>query len=253
MLSAKQNERICRVGPGTAMGDVFRRFWLPVCTSDRLLKPDGDPLRARLLGQDFVAFRNSEGQVGLLDEHCPHRRASLALGRVEDGGIRCLYHGWKFATDGRVLDMPNCASKATRERIRATSYPVIEEGGLIWAYLGPNEHLPEFTRYGFMTAPPGNRATVRINVHCNYLQLTEGGFDSSHVGILHSDAARPDWMNGQKQTSHDPEHPGALAVVDNDPELELAETDFGFYYAAFRRGGMNSRGRSSSMCELYRL
>jgi phthalate 4,5-dioxygenase oxygenase subunit len=225
------------------MGNVFRQFWLPVCTSEQLSRPDSDPLRVRLLGQDLVAFRNTNGEVGLLDEYCPHRRASLALGRVENFGIRCLYHGWKFATDGKVLDMPNCSSDAIRARVRAAWYPTREEGGLIWTYLGANDQPPAFTRYGFMNAAPQHRVVVRINVHCNYLQLTEGGFDSSHVGILHSDVARPDWMSGQEQINQDSEHPGALAVVDNDPELELAETDFGFYYAAFRRGGTNSQGQ----------
>jgi phthalate 4,5-dioxygenase len=196
-----------------------------------------------LLGQDLVAFRNSSGVVGLLDEHCPHRGASLALGRVEENGLRCLYHGWKFATDGKVQDMPNCGSKAIRERMRAPAYPVREEGGLVWTYLGAAEDIPPFTRYGFMNAAPANRAVVRINVNCNYLQLTEGGFDSSHVGILHSDVARPGWMSTDVQTSHDDEHPGALAVVDNDPELELTETDFGFYYAAFREGGVDNTGK----------
>ena len=243
MLNHEQNERVCRIGPGTAMGRVFRRFWLPVCTSQQLPKPDSNPLRVRLLGQDFVAFRNSSGVVGLLDEHCPHRGASLALGRVEENGLRCLYHGWKFATDGKVQDMPNCGSKAIRERVRAPAYPVREEGGLVWTYLGAAEEIPPFTRYAFMNAVPANRAVVRINVNCNYLQLTEGGFDSSHVGILHSDVARPGWMGSEVQTSHDAEHPGALAVVDNDPELELTETDFGFYYAAFREGGADNMGK----------
>lgn len=242
MLTHEQNERICRVGPGTPMGKVFRRYWVPVCTSEQLPKPDCDPLRVRLLGQDLVAFRNSSGTVGLLDEHCPHRGASLALGRVEENGLRCLYHGWKFAFDGKIQDMPNCASKAIRERVRAPAYPVKEEGGLVWTFLGPADQVPPFTRYAFMDAEPGNRAVVRINVACNYLQLTEGGFDSSHVGILHSDVARPGWMSSEEMVSQDTEHPGTLAVVDNDPELELTETDFGFYYAALRAGGVDDQG-----------
>lgn len=242
MLSREENERICRIGPEAPMGKVFREFWLPVCTSDQLPRPDCDPLRVRLVGQNFVAFRDSEGRVGVLDEACPHRGASLALGRVENGGLRCLYHGWKFAVDGKIQDMPNCPSKAIRERVRAPAYAVREEGGLVWAFLGAADTAPPFTRYAFMNAPASHRAVVRINVNCNYLQLTEGGFDSSHVGILHSDVARPDWMSGDTQVSHDLEHPGTLAVVDNDPELELTETDFGFYYAAFRNGGKDERG-----------
>ena len=236
VLNHQQNERLCRVGPGTPMGQVFRQFWLPVCTSAQLPGPDSPPLRLRLVGQNFVAFRDSSGAVGLLDEQCPHRGASLALGRVEENGLRCLYHGWKFSTTGAIQDMPNCASKAIRANVRAPAYPVREEGGLIWAYVGSASEPPPFTRYAFMNAAPENRTVLRINVSCNYLQLTEGGFDSSHVGILHSDVARPGWMDAADTTSHDPEHPGALAVVDNDPELELTETDFGFYYAAFREG-----------------
>jgi phthalate 4,5-dioxygenase oxygenase subunit len=242
VLDRDQNERVCRIGPGTAMGKVFRQFWLPLCTSEQLTGADSGPLRVRLLGQDFVAFRDSSGKVGLLDEHCPHRGASLALGRVEDNGVRCLYHGWKFSTDGKVQDMPNCASKAIRERVRAPAYPVREAGGLVWAYVGGSGPVPPFTRYAFMNAAPHNRLVLRINVNCNYLQLTEGGFDSSHVGILHSDVARPGWMSAEATTTHDPEHPGALSVVDNDPELELSETDFGFYYAAFRNGGTDAAG-----------
>jgi len=223
------------------MGRVFRQFWLPVCTSEQLPRPDCDPLRVRLLGESLVAFRDSSGTVGLLSEHCPHRGASLALGRVENNGIRCLYHGWKFATDGRVQDMPNCNSRAIRERIRAPSYPVREEAGLIWSYLGPDKEVPPFTRYAFMNAKPENRAVVRVNVKCNYLQLTEGGFDSSHVGILHTDLVRPGWNNPAVPTEGESEH--LLAVDDNDPELELTETDFGFYYAAFRNGGRDDSGR----------
>lgn len=238
MLTREQNERICRIGPGTSMGRVFRCFWLPVCTSAELPTPDSAPVSVRLLGQNFVAFRNSEGRVGLLDEQCPHRGASLALGRVEQGGLRCLYHGWKFSVDGKILDTPNCSSRAIRERVRAPAYAVHEEGGLVWAFLGPADQAPAFTRYAFMDAASENRAVVRVKVNCNYLQLTEGGFDSSHVGILHSDVARPDWLSGDSTVSHDMEHPGTLAVVDNDPELELTETDFGFYYAAFRQAGV---------------
>ncbi len=243
MLTREQNERLCRVGPGTPMGRLFRCFWLPICTSAELPEPDCDPVRVRLVGQNFVAFRDTAGRVGLLDASCPHRGASLALGRVEEGGIRCLYHGWKFAVDGKLLDTPNCSSRAIRERVRAPAYAVREAGGLVWAFLGPQDQAPPFTQYAFMDAAPENRTVVRVNVNCNYLQLTEGGFDSSHVGILHSDVARPDWLVGKSGVSHDMEHPGTLAVVDNDPELELTQTDFGFYYAAFRNGGADEQGK----------
>ncbi|WP_217705603.1 Rieske 2Fe-2S domain-containing protein [Peristeroidobacter soli] len=234
VLSKEDNERICRVGPNTPMGNVFRRFWLPVCTSAQLPEADCDPLRVRLVGENLVAFRDSTGAVGLVQENCPHRGASLALGRVEDNGIRCLYHGWKFGRDGTLQDAPNCSMRAIKSTVRARAYPVREEGGLVWAYLGPKEKQPPFTRYAFMDAPEPNRTVIRINVNANYLQLVEGGFDSSHVGILHSNIARPGWMNATFTPNPDKDNPAVLAVEDNDPELELSETDFGFYYAAFR-------------------
>lgn len=235
MLSREDNERITRVGPGTPMGKVMRRYWLPVCTSEQLPKPDSDPLRVRLVGENLVAFRDSGGAVGVLEEHCPHRQASLALGRVEQHGIRCLYHGWKFGVDGKLQDVPNCSLKAVRETVRARAYPVREEGGLVWAYLGPSEKQPGFARYAFMNAPPANRTVIRINVNANYLQLCEGGFDTSHVGILHSNVARPGWMSASFTPNPDKLNPAVLAVEDNDPELDLRETDFGYYYVAFRR------------------
>jgi len=224
------------------MGKVFRQFWLPVCTSAQLPNTNSDPLRVRLLGEKLVAFRDTNGRVGVLNEHCPHRGASLALGRVEENGIRCLYHGWKFSREGKALDMPNCPNAAIRDRIKARAFAVREEGGLVWAYMGAPEKQPPFTRYGFMDASGENRAVVLITVACNYLQLTEGGFDSSHVGILHSDIARPGWLTANFTPNEDQEHPGTLAVEDNDPELELSETDFGFNYAAFRHGGTDERG-----------
>lgn len=235
MLSREDNERITRVGPGTPMGNVMRRYWLPVCTSAQLRNPDSDPLRVRLVGENLVAFRDTSGAVGVLQENCPHRGASLALGRVEEKGIRCLYHGWKFGVDGRLQDVPNCSLKAIRETVRARAYPVREEGGLVWAYLGPPDKQPPFARYAFMNASAPNRTVIRINVNANYLQLCEGGFDTSHVGILHSNVARPGWMHASFTPNPDKLNPAVLAVEDNDPELELRETDFGYYYAAFRR------------------
>jgi len=126
MLTKENNELICRVGAGTAMGTAFRRFWLPALLSSELPTPDGDPRRVQLLGEDFVAFRDSDGKVGLLDEYCCHRNASLTLGRVEAGGIRCIYHGWKFAVDGTVLDTPNVADPTFKQRFKARAYPVRE-------------------------------------------------------------------------------------------------------------------------------
>jgi phenylpropionate dioxygenase-like ring-hydroxylating dioxygenase large terminal subunit len=242
MLPREENELVTRVGPGTPLGNVMRRYWLPVCTTEQLPHPDCAPLRISLLGERFVAFRDSNGKVGVLDEMCMHRGASLALGRVEECGIRCLYHGWKFAVDGTVLETPNHADASLKSRLQAPAYPVREAGGLVWAYLGPKQKEPPFTRYRFMDAAPENRCVVRINVAASYLQLWEGGADSSHVGILHSDAARPGWIDKTFNVNRDALNPGAFESDDNAPRLDLENTDFGFHYAAIRQTGRVENG-----------
>ncbi len=233
MLSREDNDLICRVGPGSPMGETMRRYWHPLCTSAQLPHPDCDPLRVRLLGEDLVAFRDSDGKVGILDELCMHRGASLALGRNEEGGLRCLYHGWKFATNGQVLDVPNHHDPRIATRLKARAYPVVEDSGLIWTYIGPADRQPEFSRWAFMDAP--HKVTLRIDVACNYLQLVEGGEDSSHVGILHSNMARPGWKEKTFVPNPDVVNPAALAVQDNAPQLDIEDTDFGFHYVAYRK------------------
>ena len=132
------------IGPDTPMGTLFRRFWLPICTADRLPTPGGAPLAERLLGEDFVVFRTGEGKVGVLDEYCMHRGASLALGRVEDCGIRCIYHGWKFGTGGEVLEIMNNPAAKSPTNFKARAFPTVEAGGMVWVYLGPPEKQPPF-------------------------------------------------------------------------------------------------------------
>lgn len=236
MLNRQDNELICRVGPGTPMGHMMRRYWHPVCTSVQLL-PDAAPMRVRLLGEDFVAFRDSQGRVGLMEELCMHRGASLALGRVEEGGIRCLYHGWKFDVAGTVLETPNHSDPKYRERMRAPAFPVREEGGLVWVYVGPKALQPTFSRYAFMDAAPQHRVVLRVNVACNYLQLVEGGEDSSHVGVLHTNMARPGWKNGEFAPNQDAVNPAALTTNDLEPQLKIEDTAFGFHYVALRSIG----------------
>jgi len=236
MLNKQDNELICRVAPGTPMGNMMRRYWHPVCTSAQLQR-DAAPLRVRLLGEDFVAFRDTQGRVGVMEELCMHRGASLALGRVEEGGLRCLYHGWKFDTAGTVLETPNHADPKYRQRMKAPAFPVREEGGLVWAYVGPKELQPEFSRYAFMDAKPEHRVVLRVNVACNYLQLVEGGEDSSHVGVLHTNMARPGWKDGQFAPNPDVVNPAALTTNDLEPQLKIEDTAFGFQYVALRNIG----------------
>ena len=235
MLNQADNERLCRVGPGTPMGEMMRRYWHPVCMSEQLPARDSAPLRVRLLGEDFVAFRDSEGHVGVLEELCMHRGASLALGRVEEGGLRCLYHGWKFDVKGSVMETPNHDDRKYRERMRAPAFPVREEGGIVWAYLGPKEHEPAFSRYAFMDAEPAHRVVLRINVACNYLQLVEGGEDTSHVGVLHTNEARPGWKDKEFTRNTDVVNPAALASNDLNPVLKIEDTPYGFHYVAMRK------------------
>jgi phthalate 4,5-dioxygenase len=250
VLSEDENRILTQVGPHTAMGRMMRRFWLPICTSAQVAEPDGRPLRSALLGESFVVFRDTAGQLGVLDEHCMHRGVSLALGRNEQGGLRCLYHGWKFGVDGSVLEMPNSRNTRLCQRLRAPVHPVREAGGLVWTYLGPREQEPPFPHYSFMDGPAQHRAVVRLNTSANYLQLFEGGVDSSHVGVLHSAQAVPAWMQQGVPAANDAFAPrddvdvnlGALAVSDNTPDLEAEDTDFGFYCAALRRGAAADDG-----------
>lgn len=235
MVSQKENRLLCQVGKGTPMGEVMRRYWMPFALSSELPKADGDPLRVRLFGEDLVAFRNSDGRVGLLDEYCMHRGVSLAIGRVEDNGIRCLYHGWKFSVDGAIQETPNHCDARLRARLKAPAYSVREEAGLLWAYMGPKDQEPPFRRFAFMNEPDTHRTIFRINQHANYLQLVEQGSDSSHVGILHSNDARPGWLTKSFTPNADTLNPAAFAVEDNAPALEIEDTQFGFHYAALRQ------------------
>src|SRR5690348_5061050 len=148
MLSSEENALLTRVGPGTPMGTLLRRYWLPAMLAEEVPAPDCSPVRVMLLGEELVAFRDTEGRIALLGAHCPHRGASLFFGRNEEHGLRCVYHGWKFDVAGSCVDMPNEPAESDfKHKIRATAYPVEERGGILWAYLGPAEHqpgLPEF-------------------------------------------------------------------------------------------------------------
>src|SRR5713101_645519 len=148
MLSAKENELLTKVGPGTPMGEFLRRFWLPALLSDELPRSDGDPIRTRTLGEDLVAFRDTTGNVGMVGAFCPHRRAPLFFGRNEECGLRCVFHGWKFDTTGQCVDMPNEPAESDfKSKVSATAYPAQEYAGLIWIYMGPADKKPPLPRY----------------------------------------------------------------------------------------------------------
>jgi phthalate 4,5-dioxygenase len=183
VLSREDNALLTQVGPGTAMGTLFRRHWLPFMLGDELAA-EAPPTRVRLLGEPLVAFRDSRGRAGLLGEHCPHRRASLALGRNEGGGLRCAYHGWKFDVAGQCLDMPSePADSGFRGKVRAEAYPVTERAGLLWAYLGPSEKRAELPEFEWLGLPAAQRHASRRVQACNYAQVLEGEIDEARTSV----------------------------------------------------------------------
>ena len=229
MVPVADNELMCRVGPGTAMGKAIRHFWVPALLSSELPEPGGDPVHVELLGENFVAFRDRQGNIGLLDEHCCHRGASLTVGRVEECGIRCIYHGWLFAADGTVMETPNVAQRSLKGRFKARAYPVREAGGMIWTYLGERAKTPAFPDFPWAAAEESMRLTQVTIIGCNYVQLLEGLLDSSHLTILHSTAlqrAVAGDLNFTKATRH--------MMSDAAPRIEVEDTEFGLRYAAIR-------------------
>ena len=200
MLSREDNETLVRVGPGTPMGRLMRLHWIPFLRSSDVQR-DGQPHRVRLLGEDLVAFRDSSGRVGLVDHACPHRGAPMVFGRNEDDGLRCVYHGWKFGTDGRCQDMPaEPANSPMCARMKITAYPVQERNGMLWAYMGtdPAPPLPQLE----WNLVPEEQVAISIRVQeCNWLQALEGEIDSAHAAILHGrvdqDGAIAQWKQAQ--------------------------------------------------------
>lgn len=228
-MNNEQFELLTKVGPGAPMGRLMRRYWQPVALSSQVPAPDSPPLTTWLLGERFVVFRDSEGKVGVLDDHCLHRGVSLGLGRVEEGGIRCIYHGWKFARDGKILETPNHDNCSLRERKKARAFPVREASGMIWTYIGPAALEPPFRTFDFDLAPEANKQVFRANSAASYLVLWEGGVDSSHVGMLHTNDVRPSWAAKQRGESV-----SASAWDSLSPTYEVDPTDYGYRYVAFR-------------------
>lgn len=185
MLSREDNELVTRVGPGTPLGRMMRKYWTPALLSEEIAR-DGAPVRIRLLGERLVAFRDTDGRVGVFEEYCPHRRVSLFLGRNEERGLRCVYHGWKFDVAGRCVDMPTEPPGSEFQRkMRAVAYPTVEHGGVVWAYLGSGEP-PAPPRFEWTRLRPEQRVVTRTWQECNWLQALEGGIDAAHAAALHT-------------------------------------------------------------------
>lgn len=223
MLKYEDNERLIRVGAGTPAGELFRRYWQPACLASELPEADGAPLRVRLLGEDLIAFRDSNGEVALLDAFCPHRRAPLFFGRNEECGLRCVYHGWKFDKHGDCVDMPSEPDGSPlKARVKIRAYPCIDKGGIIWTYMGPADEMPPEPDYEWLRAPGTHCFVSKTLEDCNYLQGLEGGLDTAHVSFLHSSKSNSDLH---------------LAARDGAPQIDVDVTDYGYNYSSIRNAG----------------
>jgi phthalate 4,5-dioxygenase oxygenase subunit len=220
MFSRQENELLTRVDPGTPMGELIRRYWIPALLSEEIPVPDCSPVQVRLLGEELVAFRDTQGRVGLLDEHCSHRGTSLFYGRNEECGLRCIYHGWKYDVEGHVLDTPaEPADSDFKKKIHHTAYPCKEVAGIVFTYMGPKDKVPLFPGYEWVSLPKEQTHVVKSFLDCNYLQGLEGDFDSSHTTFLH--------CNNLEDLSR--------LNQDGAPTLEAEETAYGMRAISIRK------------------
>jgi len=230
-VTPEENDLLCRVEGDAPMGQIMRRHWVAACLSEEL-EADGKPIRARVLGEDLVVFRDSKGRVGVLDEYCSHRRASLVYGRNEECGLRCLYHGWKFDVEGNVIDMASePVDKADPCRVKQKAYPAREAGGFVWTYMGPPEEMPSFEAPAFAPTPDVRVSATKVRVRCNWAQILEGQIDSAHSSSLHSSDMVPAQVDGAKATDVNWLRPS----TDKAPRFQIERTSYGFRYAAIRR------------------
>jgi phthalate 4,5-dioxygenase len=243
VLSRTDNELITRTGPGTPMGELWRRFWLPALMSWELPEPDCSPVRIRLLSENLVAFRDTDGTASLVAENCPHRGASLFFGRNEENGLRCVYHGWKFDASGACVDMPNEPPESNfKDKVRVVTYPCVERAGIVWTYMGPADKRPVMPELAWMLLPESHRYILKFEVECNYLQALEGDIDDSHFAFLHS-RLDPDTSKSFLERVRN----GVISVAgqgiktfyveDTRPQAMLTETDVGITMAWRRDTG----------------
>ena len=228
LLKKEQNDFLTQTGPGTPMGDLFRRYWHPALLAEELAEPDCPPVRLELLSEKMLAFRDTSGRLGVVDEFCAHRGVSLWFGRNEENGIRCPYHGWKYDVNGNCIEIPSePAESKLCERIKLKSYPLVERGGVIWIYMGPPEHQPELPEYEFALAPPERRFITKRLQETNWLQALEGGIDSSHVTWLHGRNLNSDPLfQGSKGNQYN--------FGDLKPVFEVVESEGGLHIGVRR-------------------
>ena len=231
-MTPEENDLLCRVEGDAPMGQLMRRHWTPVCLLEEVSEPDGTPVRARVFGENLVAFRDSDGRVGVLDEACPHRRASLVLGRNEEGGLRCLYHGWKMDVDGNVLEMASePAASGMAQKVRHKAFPAKEWGGFVWAWFGPQDAVPQFSPPAWAPNADVRVSIAKVLLPCNWAQILEGAIDSAHSSTLHSSDMVPARVDSAKATDKAWLRPS----TDKAPRLQVQRCGYGFRYAALRR------------------
>jgi phthalate 4,5-dioxygenase oxygenase subunit len=231
MMNPKDSADLTRVGPGTVMGELMRQYWLPAVMSSELER-DGAPLRLMLLGERLIAFRDSSGRVGVMDHRCPHRCASLFLGRNEENGIRCVYHGWKYDVAGNCVDMPNMpAHQDYKDRVKAKAYQAAERNGLVWVYMGSRADAPPLPAIEAALLPESESQIWFAQRECNWLQALEGDIDTSHFGFLHAGSVDPAEVA--------PDNLLRYTVTNRAPEYHVAETPWGTMYAAYRQAEAN--------------
>ena len=225
MLTQEQNEFLTRSGPDTPGGNWFRRYWFPVALCEQVA-PGSAPLPLKILSEDLVLFRGEDGALGLLGLFCPHRCADLSYGRIEDGGLRCLYHGWLFDKGGRCLDQPAEPEDSTyKNEIQHLAYPVIEKAGVVFAYMGPGKP-PPFPEYEFLRVPESHRAIYKVQLDCNFFQACEGDFDPSHVSYLHRRLTEKP-VAGVIPGGDGNKDAGNYFAENTRPKLSFEKTDYG--------------------------
>jgi phthalate 4,5-dioxygenase len=228
VLKTEVNDLLTQTGPGTPMGELFRHHWVPALLASELPENGCPPVRVKLLSERLLALRDSEGNYGLIDEFCAHRGVSLWFGKPEDEGLRCAYHGWKFAVDGQCIDVPSEPDgSAFCQKVKLTGYPLIKVGDILWTYMGPPEHRPPEPAWEFATVPSEQTFTSKRWQESNWLQALEGGIDSSHVSWLHSGGLKSDPLfKGAKGNQYN--------LNDMKPFFEVAEADGGLFIGARR-------------------
>jgi phthalate 4,5-dioxygenase oxygenase subunit len=232
MITHEDNLLLCQVEGQAPAGQMMRQHWIPVCLSEEVSESDGTPVKARILGENLVVFRDSEGRVGVVDEKCPHRGASLLFGRNEEGGLRCLYHGWKMDVEGNVLEMVSePASSGMANKIKHKAYPVKEWGSFVWTYLGEKETLPEFVPPRWAPTQDTRVSVGKAVLPVNWAQILEGAIDSAHSSSLHSSDMVPARVHGAQATDKNWLRPS----TDKAPRMQVQKTSYGFRYAAIRR------------------